>query len=66
MYPNLRAELARRGITIKELSKRTGISYSTLAPKVRGFGSFSVDDADKVRAAVGTNMPLEVLFKHGS
>ena len=62
MYRNLRAELARKGMTIKELSQKTDIPYSTLSPKLRGFGKIPVDMAVKIKKAMGINLPLEVLF----
>lgn len=44
MYNNLEAELARRKINKKELSKKTGIPYSTLISKMTS-GKFTTDEA---------------------
>lgn len=62
MYPNLKAEMARRNITVQELSHRTGIPYTTLYPKLRGERPIKISDAEKIREAVGADLVLDVLF----
>ena len=62
MFPNVRAEMARRKLTVQGLSERTGIPYSTLAPKLRGDKPIKLDEAERIKAAINTEMPIEVLF----
>lgn len=61
-YPKLKGVMAEQGITIVELSKMTGISYGSLAPKLRGAFKLTVEDAMKIKNALGTEMRLEELF----
>lgn len=63
MFPNLNAEMARRNMTVRSLSERTGIPYSTLAPKLRGEKPLKYKEAESIKAAIGTTLELEELFK---
>lgn len=40
MFPNLNAEMARRKMTIKLLSEKTGINYESLKNKMSGITEF--------------------------
>ena len=62
MYPNLKAEMGRRNLSMQDLSTLTGIPYSTLAPKLRGERPLSLKDARIIKEVIGTSLPLEVLF----
>lgn len=62
MYPNLKAVLAARNITILQLSQRTGIPYSTLTPKLRGEKPITVREAELIKSVIGTDISLEDLF----
>lgn len=62
MYPNLNAEMARHNITVMILSERTGIPYSTLAPKVRGEKPVKMAEARLIRDAISDSLTLDYLF----
>lgn len=62
MYANVKAELARKNMTIVDLSNKTGIRYQTLADKIRGDSILTVDEALKIKEAIGVDMPIEELF----
>lgn len=62
MYVNVKAELARKNMTIVDLSNATGIRYQTLADKIRGDTVLTVDDALKIKQALKVDMPIEELF----
>lgn len=62
MYVNVKAELARKNMTIVDLSNKTGIRYQTLADKIRGASVLTVEEALKIKQALGVDMPLEELF----
>lgn len=62
MFPILRGELAKRGITIRNLSELTGIPYSTLTPKLRGEKPIAIDEARAIRDAIGAKMTIDRLF----
>ncbi len=65
MFNNVKAEMARKNITIVELSNVTGIKYGSLADKIRGESPMSVADAIKIKAALNVDMPFEELFQEG-
>lgn len=62
MYVNVKAELARKNMTIVDLSNATGIRYQTLADKIRGDTVMTVDDALKIKQALDVDMSIEELF----
>ena len=62
MFNNLKAEMARKNLTVADLSESTGIRYQTLAGKLRGDSVLTVDEALKIKSALGVDMPFEELF----
>jgi DNA-binding phage protein len=62
MYPNLKAELARKRMTMQDLAEKTGIRLQTLYTKASGKTDFSFHEAIKVKEALGVDMTLEELF----
>ena len=63
MYNNVKAELARKNMTMVDLSNKTGIRYQTLADKIRGDSILTVEEARKIKKALEVDMPLEELFE---
>ena len=63
MYSNVKAELARRNLTIVDLSNMTGIRYQTLVDKINGKFPMTLDEAKKIKEALGVDIPMEELFK---
>jgi len=61
-FPNLNAEIARKGLTIEMLSVISGISYSSLSAKLAGRRKMSYEEALKIKNALGVDVPLETLF----
>ena len=62
IYPNLKAELARKGWTIRMLSTVADIPLSTLTAKIYGKSELKWSEAKKIKHALGIDMPLEKLF----
>lgn len=62
MYPNLNAELARHKMTVMMLSEKTGIPYSTLAPKLRGEKPVKMNEAMLIRDVIDGDLSLDYLF----
>ena len=62
MFNNVKAEMARKNVTIVELANATGIKYQALADKIRGDSSMTVADAIKIKSALGVDIPFEELF----
>ena len=63
MYSNVKAELARRNLTIIDLSNMTGIRYQTLVDKINGKYPMLLDEAQKIKEALGVDIPIEDLFE---
>ena len=63
MYPNLKAELARINMSMKDLAKAIKMPYSTLVDKVAGRSEFTFQEAVDIRKAIGVDIPLDELFK---
>ena len=63
MYPNWRAEMARAGITSTELASRLDKSVSWISDRMTGRTALTLEDARKIRGAMGINMPIEKLFE---
>ena len=62
MYLNVKAELARKSMTVIELSKISGIRYQSLTDKINGKSPLTLDEAKRIKTALGVDIPLEELF----
>ena len=63
MYSNVKAELARRSMTVVDLSNKTGIRYQTLVDKINGKYPLTIDEAKTIKSALDVDLPLEELFE---
>lgn len=61
-YPNLRAEMARAGMTICSLSGALGMDRNRLSRKLSGRTSLSLEEAISIRDAICSRMLVEELF----
>jgi DNA-binding phage protein len=62
MFPNLKAELARRRMNMKDLSEQTGIPLGGLYARLRGDAELTFKEAINIRNTLGVDMTLEELF----
>ena len=67
MFPNLRAEMARKNITVRKLhallnESGVKISLSQLSMKLSGKYNLTLPEADAIRAVIDVDIPLDVLF----
>lgn len=62
MYPNLRAEMARKNITGYELAEKIGITNGTFSTKYNGKSDFTLNEAFKIKSVLETDLNVEVLF----
>lgn len=60
-FPNLRAEMARRGLTISGMAQELGMSRDTLARWLNG--GMRVKDALKIRERYFPDCELDHLFE---
>ena len=71
MYPNLRAEMRRKGITQRDMVKYLNgrdckISVTTLCNKMTGKREFTFSEAIAIKDILGVEVPLEVLFQRNA
>ena len=66
MYPNLKAEMARRNITLAKLAEALGITVGTLSLKLNGKYPITWHEAIKIKEFIGVDMPIEILFEEAS
>jgi plasmid maintenance system antidote protein VapI len=62
MYPNVRAEMARRNLTIKRMSELCDMNYVSFSQVLNGKKKLTYEMALKIKSVLDVNMPLEVLF----
>lgn len=61
MYPNLRAEMARRDISIKDIASLLNCSVSTVYAKMSAEDKteFTLSEADIIKNALNEKLPFE-------
>lgn len=63
MFPNLRAEIARKNLTLAPIAEALGITVSTLSQKFNGKYPITLSEAKIIKQTVGTELTLEQLFE---
>lgn len=63
LYPNLDAELIRNRVTWEDLSTKIRLPLQLLTYRMVGIIDFTVNEAQKVKKALGSELPLEKLFE---
>lgn len=63
MHKNLRAEMAREGITIGDIAEFLGVRHATISDKVNGKFRFYYDEALAIKNRFFPNCSLEYLFE---
>lgn len=62
MYPNLNAELARKGWNKKVLADKINKRYATLIDKLNGKTDITYHECLAIKAALETDLSVETLF----
>lgn len=62
MFPNVKAEMARKDMTLMKLSEITCIPIQRLCNKLSGKGKLTFREAVQIKDALGVDVPLEELF----
>lgn len=62
MYKNLLAEMAREGITKKDIADYMQMRYCTVLDKINGKYSFKVDEAFKIKKKFFPMLTIDYLF----
>lgn len=63
MYPNLKAEMARRGVLAKDIAVMLGVTETTISNKINGKFGFSLKEAMMIRDFIGADMTIDQLFE---
>jgi hypothetical protein len=65
MYSNLRAEMARKKMSVSSLALEAGLCMPRLYDKINGKSKrgFSIKEGIAIKEVLGVDMPLEELFK---
>lgn len=66
MFPNLRAEMARKNITIKEVAEFLGKTDSWLDNRISGKASLPIIDGVRLRNKFFPEIDIEVLFSNSA
>lgn len=61
-YKNLRAEMARNGVTIKQIAMLLGVRFATVSDKLNGRSRFFCDEAIKIKQNFFPANSIEYLF----
>lgn len=61
-YSNLKAEMARKDITIESMAQMLGIHRNSVANKLNGASSFSIEEAMKIRGSFFQDLEYKYLF----
>lgn len=63
MFRNLKAEMARKGITKLSLAKKLNMRYPTLVDKLNGKYPLHFEEAVRIKQVVCPEMGLDYLFE---
>ena len=64
MFRSISAEMARDGLSAKELAARSGIKYDTLLKKLNGKSEFTRREMLSIQATFSQRLSLDYLFEH--
>jgi hypothetical protein len=65
MFPNLRAEMARKNITSREVSKKLDIGVKSMSNKLIGKTEFKRKEMFTIKHEYFPEMPIDYLFEEG-
>lgn len=63
MFNNLQAEMARRNITGRYLSKKLNVTEVTLYNKMNGISEWKLNEMEQIKALMRIDAPFDYLFK---
>ena len=61
-YPNLKAEMARSNVGVKDLMVVTGKSRAGVSNNLNGRGKFSIDESIAIRNKLFPDISIDYLF----
>lgn len=63
-YLNLKAEMAKRNITIEAIAKELSIHRNSVSYKINRGGSFSIEESMRIRKKFFPDLSLDYIFAH--
>ncbi len=63
MFPNLRAEIARKNLTMAEVADAIGLSVTHFSLKMNGKYGFTLAEAFAIKKFLKTKLSIDVLFQ---
>lgn len=66
MYESVRAEMARKDLTIMDIAKGIGMNRDTLSRKLSGRSCLNLDEAFNIQKTYFPDIPIRVLFKESA
>lgn len=63
MYCNLKAEMARKGIKVKDIADLLGVRRATASDKINGKYRFYCDEAIKIKETFFSDLNIDYLFQ---
>lgn len=63
MFPNVRAEMARQGITLSVLAEKMEMGLTALSNRMNGKVPFTYDEAIEMKEILCPNFSLEYLME---
>lgn len=62
MYSNLKAELTRKGVTVKSVAQIWGVHENTAYNKIKGVSPITIEEAFKLKAELFPDFEFSYLF----
>lgn len=63
MFPNLRAEIARRKLKMADVAEAIGLSETHFSLKMNGRYGFTLAEAFAIKKFLNTKLSIDVLFQ---
>jgi transcriptional regulator with XRE-family HTH domain len=63
MFPNIRAEMARNGLTASAMAEKLNLNERTLGNKLSGKSEFTWGEVNRIRSLFFPTCSLEYLFE---
>lgn len=63
MFPNLKGEMAKKGINLSALSELTNIPLQRLSAKLSGKRKLTFEEAVLIKTKLELDMPLDEIFE---
>lgn len=63
MYTNVKTEMSKHNVTLKDIAEKLDCTVSTLSLKINGKAPITFEEARTIKQVLHTNKPLEELFE---